>query len=753
MLYIVEVEMKKFITVLGAVWIVLMCSFPASAITLARNGKALYTIVIPSSPVFSEVTAAEELQTHLKQMTGADFAILPETSLGARTKFILVGQTDMGKKLLPDAKLESLGTEGVLLKTVGDTIILTGGRPRGVLYSVYTLLEDVLGVRWWSHNESYIPNKPTLTVKNLNIRYVPKIRSREAHFYEPNRYGVYAARTRQTGHFHPISTRYGGHFSILGWCHTYYDLIPPSKYFESHPEWFSMIDGKRTTNGAQLCLTNEEMRKELVKNALARIAKDPSAGIISIAQNDCGGQCQCPNCKAIDDKEGSPSGNIVYFTNKVAADIHKVYPDFMIETLAYWYSRKAPKYAKPAKNVLIRLCSIEADYGLPLTDPRNKSFMDDLTEWSSISHNLYIWSYIASFGNFIQPNPCLPVYGPNIRAFEKNKAIGVFMQGDAYNEATCFVRLRSWVIAHLLWNPNQDENRLIDEFMNGYYGAAAPYLTQYLKMIQDSYAKKDPEGWLTPAVIFEAEKLFDQAATAVASDPVIYERVYRERLPLDYLWIVNYNNLQLWAIANNKEFIGPADPIKAIDEFQSKADKFNVKYFSEGGPLSQPRAWKMKFAPPAPPPAELGDLSGKKFIDIQESRLQLYGEGNWIWLAEDQSASNKIAAVMRGSGTNWALQMHVADDTKGKWHCYASVKISAIDTSGPAYVAGVFNNNAPETSVTIPVSIEQSNTQKFQLVDLGVRDLQPGMYFWFAPAGNDAGIKNIMIDRLILVAE
>jgi len=745
--------MYRLLAALVLIGILAILSIPTQAITLAKNGKTEYVIVTPTYNIDSELTAARELQSHLKQITGADFQILPETSLGAHTKFILVGQTEMTKKLVPDAKWASLGTEGILLRTVGDTLVLTGGRPRGVIYSVYTFLEDVIGVRWWSHNESFIPNKPVLTIEKLNTRYVPQIVSREAHFYEPNHYGIYAARTKQTGHFHPVPKAYGGHYHIIGWCHTFYELIPPSKYFAQHPEWFSMINGQRTTNGAQLCLANEEMRKELVKNALARIAEDPDAGIISIAQNDCGGQCQCPKCKAIDEREGSPSGNIVYFVNKVAEDIHKKYPKFLVETLAYWYSRKAPKFAKPGPNVLIRLCSIELDYGLPITDPRSKSFMDDLTKWSAISHNMYIWSYIASFGNYIQPNPCLPVYGPNIRAFAKNKAVGVFMQGDAYNEGTCFVRLRSWVIAHLLWNPYQDENKLIKEFMDGYYGAASPYLSEYLKLIDDAYAKKDPAGWMTADIIFKGQKLFDQAAAAVANDPVISGRVSRERLPLDYLWIIDYANLKSWASANNKEFIGPKDPMVAVDDFMAKAAKNNVTYFSEGGPLVQPKSWKMRFAPASGPPAELGDLTGKKTYDIQETNFRLFGEGQWVNLVEEADASNKTAAVMPGAGTNWAVQSHIGEDDKGKWHCYASVKVDATATTGTAFVVGLYDEGVPEKSFTTSVSIEQSGSGKFKLIDLGVRDLQPGMYFWFSPANNPDAVRSISIDRIFLVAE
>lgn len=45
-----------------------------------------------------------------------------------------------------------------------------------------------------------------------------------------------------------------------------------------------------------------------------------------------------------------------------------------IDTLAYQYTRPAPKKTVPRSNVIIRLCSIECNFALPFSDPSNAPF-------------------------------------------------------------------------------------------------------------------------------------------------------------------------------------------------------------------------------------------------------------------------------------------------------------------------------------------------------------------------------------------
>ncbi|MEK7996557.1 MAG: DUF4838 domain-containing protein, partial [Planctomycetota bacterium] len=392
---------------------------------------------------------------------------------------------DAAKLAAPDFSADGLGADGLVIRKVGNDLILAGGRPRGTLYAVYTFLEDQVGCRWWSSKVSTIPRKPTLTVGELNIRYVPALEYRETFWFDAFD-GDWAARNKSNGNSERLDAQRGGKHTYEGFVHTFYPLIPPEKYFQDHPEWFSEIKGKRTHDRAQLCLTNEEMRAELVKNLKERLRKNPAATIASVSQNDWHGNCQCAKCAAIEQEEGSPAGLMLRFVNAVAADIEQEFPNVAIDTLAYQYTRKPPKITKPRPNVIVRLCSIECSFSAPLSNERNKEFRDDIIGWSKICNRLYIWDYTTNFRHHIMPHPNLRVLGPNVKFFVEHNVKGIFEQGAYTTNGAEMAELRAWVLAKLLWDPMRDSQALIDEFIAGYYGAAGASIKHYLNITHDA---------------------------------------------------------------------------------------------------------------------------------------------------------------------------------------------------------------------------------------------------------------------------
>ena len=114
-------------------------------------------------------------------------------------------------------------------------------------------------------------------------------------------------------------------------------------------EYYALRNGKRIPT--QLCLTNPDVLKITIDNLRRKMAANPGAVYWSVSQNDNRQYCTCPKCRAIDEREGSPSGSIIDFVNKVADE----FPDRMISTLAYEYSR-APKNLKPG-NTSILCCA------------------------------------------------------------------------------------------------------------------------------------------------------------------------------------------------------------------------------------------------------------------------------------------------------------------------------------------------------------------------------------------------------------
>ena len=583
---------------------------------VARDGVARAVIVVPDEATPVEQSAAEELRSHLDQVTGARFAVTNERAAPTGLRF-LIGRTSALKTLMPGFDPAALAEDAIMLKTVGDSVILTGHPRRGPLYAVDTYLEDTLGVRWWTSTETFIPSRPTLPLPSLDVRYAPALRFRESYYldsfnalFKVRLKGNVSSRTRyMLQPMEMIPEAYGGNHRLIFFkgrksaYHSFYELIPPSVYFHAHPEWFSEIHGQRTCKDAQLCLTNDGMREELTRNALALLREDPGADIIQVSQNDCNGRCTCAKCRAVEKEEGgTPAGPLLRFVNRVAEDIGKEFPNVYVETFAYQYTRKAPARVRPRDNVLIRLCAIECSFLQPIdSDVKiNRAFASDVEAWGRIAgRNLFGWDYVTDFSSYMLPHPNLRVLAPNIRFFVRHGATGLFEQGDALCAAGDFVRLRHWVISHLLWNPNLDENRLIDEFLMGYYGEkTGAALKRYLTFLQDRAEAADIEltcyednvtDWLDFDGVTEATRLMNaalaEAEAEEARDPVanrgLRDKVLREKLSLDHVWIINYDRLKKRARLACKPFLGPPDQAAACRAWVDACERFGVKAYKE----------------------------------------------------------------------------------------------------------------------------------------------------------------------------
>ena len=597
------------LTVAGGAW--------AGESWLARDGQAAAQIVMPEAATPVERTAAQELRQHLEKVTGSAFSIVTESSAKSGPR-LLVGNTEASRRLAPDFLAAQAAYDSILLKTVGDDVILTGHPQRGALYAVYTYLEETVGVRWWTSDETFIPRLPDLPLPKLDMRYAPKLRFRESYYldafdalFKTRLKGNVSSRTRyMLAPMEMIPEAYGGNHRLIHFkgrnsaYHSFYELVPPNVYFDRHPEWFSEIKGTRTHKGAQLCLTNDEMRRELTKNALALLREDPGADIIQISQNDHAGRCTCKTCLAVEQEEGgvgTASGPLLRFVNQVAEEIEKEFPRVFVETFAYQYTRQAPAKVRPRANVLIRLCAIECSFLQPLEGSReNAPFAGDLAAWGRIAGgNLFGWDYVTSFSSYMLPHPNLRVLGPNIRTFVKAGATGLFEQGDALCAAGDFVRLRHWVLSHLLWNPDLDEGQLIDTFLSGYYGErTGAALKRYLDFIHDRAARSDVylgcyqknvTQWLDAKGLFEAARLMASALETAhaeeAADPVgrkgLSDKVLREKLAIDHVLLINDPMLRQHAVNAGKPFPGAPDFPTAARAWIAACERFNVNAYCE----------------------------------------------------------------------------------------------------------------------------------------------------------------------------
>ncbi len=576
-----------------AAWAGAMCLGAAIAddrVIIAESGVSRATVVVALDATEAEKHAATELAGFLKRVTGGDFVLVDQAEVGQAR--VLVGP-EAAKLADPSFTTEGLGEEGLVIRTVGHDLILAGGRPRGTLYAVYTFLEDEVGYRWWTSKVSTVPKSPTLKVGPLHRRFVPRLEYRESFWFDALD-GDWAVHNRCNGHWDRLDARRGGKHTYEGFVHTFYMLIPPDRYFTGHPEWFSEIGGQRRAENAQLCLTNEEMRGELVKNLKQRLRANPAATIASVSQNDCFGNCQCSHCTAVDNEEGGPAGALLRFVNAVAAEIEREFPNVAIDTLAYQYTRKPPAHVRPRGSVIVRLCSIECSFSTPLADERNQAFRDDLVGWSKICDRLYIWDYTTNFANYVLPHPNLRVLGPNIQFFVDHGVRGVFEQGAYQSYGSEMAELRGWVLAKLLWDPSRDPQRLIDEFLDGYYGPAASFIREYLKVTHDAIeASGDPLGCFSPAdakflslkTLSTGVTLLRAAEGAAGDDAAIRQRVRVAQLPLLYTFMVRWDTLRQEATAEGVAWPVDNNILNVYEQFMAIARAENVTMVAEGRPI------------------------------------------------------------------------------------------------------------------------------------------------------------------------
>jgi hypothetical protein len=508
---------------------------------------ANYQIVIPAEPTPQEETAARDLRAHLERITGEALPLVREGDDTGRYGF-LVGRCAATAELGVDVDYDALGLEGIRVATAGPNVVLTGNK-RGVLYAVYSFLEDQLGCRWFTEDCMTWPTKGEIELGRVDVTYVPPLEYR-ATDYPCSRPKEFAVRNRLNGQLVDAPEEWGDHITYRGFVHTFNSLVPPEQYYDEHPEYFSEIGGKRIRDYAQLCLTNPDVLRIATETVRRWIADDPHATIISVSQNDWHNPCQCEKCKALAEEEGSEMGPLLHFVNAIADDIATDHPNIIIDTLAYQYTRKPPLHVRPRPNVAIRLCSIECEFNRPLaTSSFNATFVDDIRGWNAICNRLHIWDYVINYAHSVQPFPNLRVLKPNIQFFIDNGVTGIYEEACYFTKGSEMAELRTYLMAKLLWDPSFDVERGIDEFCAAYYGPAAHLIRNYIDDIHRLAISDDdfhmpiyvsPKSpFQTDEAIARYEGWFDEAEKLTADDPVRLHRVQVARLPIIYTRIVH----------------------------------------------------------------------------------------------------------------------------------------------------------------------------------------------------------------------
>lgn len=557
----------------------MIASQPIQAqLNLVSSGKSAYRIVLPANHNSLEQQAAAVLLKYLTEISGAELPVHDDLQ-PPQSREICIGKTNRM------SFTEELRGDDFLIRSSGQKLYLLGSG-KGSLYAVYHLLENYLGCRKYSADLTVIPKKQGISLPSINDLQRPQLKFRQV--YYPDQYD------EEYRDWHKLQLL-EGEWGL--WGHSYDQLLPASKYFKDHPEYFALVKGER--KDSQLCLSQPQVLEIVVAKLEEMIKANPDKKYWSVSQNDGFGYCTCPTCAAFDHEHGGPQASVLNFANKVAAR----FPDQQISTLAYLYSAHPPKGLKAAANVSIMLSSINQNRALSIpTDPRSAGFRNDLKGWSALTPQLMIWDYVVQFTNYLSPFPNLNTLQPNMNYFGSSGISGAFIQGS---EATMgeFTDLKAYLLAKLSWNPASDISKLKLEFMTAYYGKAAAHLLRYQAELEHQLQRSKPlldiygdpvaewNTWLSPEKMVQYDDLMEAAEAAVRGNAELSRRVARERLALEYAVL---QQARFYGIEKHGVFLSDGKTWGIRPQFEDKINRFitsakrvGIKELAEGGPTLQ----------------------------------------------------------------------------------------------------------------------------------------------------------------------
>lgn len=501
------------------------CSTKSQPIVLCKQHTSNYTIVISNNANTIEQKAANILQQYFKKVTNIQLAIVKESN-NKNQSAIYIGYTNKAKQTLPYKKVNN---EGFILATQNNQIFIYAAKDRALLYGAYEWIERYLQCRKLDAGPAFCPSLSDIVIENNTVDIQqPSFEYREVYYpYEKDEEYMLWHK------LHTIDNDWGL------WGHTFNKLIPEKKYFITHPEYFSLIDGQRKPVG--LCLSNSNLRKEIISMLKERIQNNPNAKYWSISPEEGTVWCTCAACSKLNQQGGGPQGSLIHFIN----DIGDAFPQQKIVTLAYEQTSEPVKNMKLHSNAYIMLSDIEVYRHQPLSTSNSAEiFRKRLNGWKKVTSNIFIWDYVTQFTNYLAPFPNLQTLQPNLQ-FLQSQTKGIFEQGSG-ETASENSALRSYLLAKWLWNPLLNRDSLQQDFLKHYYGKASASIQQYIETVenklQETKAKLDIYGnpidarktFLSPQYIDAYSNILDKAEALVEKDEYASEHVVEARIPLEY---------------------------------------------------------------------------------------------------------------------------------------------------------------------------------------------------------------------------
>jgi hypothetical protein len=538
----------------------------AAQVTIAFQGKSTFSIILPQNAPSSVTAAAQEMQKDVQISTGAKLPIVKDDSAKI-ANFISLGATKQAQQAGISAT--RIAPEGFRIVTRNGNIFILGpdtadgaftdegGTSNGTANGVYSFLEKYLGVRWLMPGDlgRDVPLKSTFYISDTDYQDSPFLINRREPYIQNEKPAVQEWEAQQ---------KLGYSFRI-NHGHNWIQTITPD-YYEKHPEWFAMRNGKRVApkGNYKLETTDPQVVQFFADKAIADLKAHPEMNTFSLSPSDGRGWSESPESKAWYDPvpplHTTPSITplILKFYHDVAQIVTRKMPNAKLAGYIYSdYLYPPHKGGMTLPNNFYPVIAPSIDYGYKLYRPDvQQNFNDLLAEWSKVTPHLF---YYDLPNRLRQSSGLITPMAPEIFNFifprlVKDNVKGAYIYGiDTWSQAA----ISNYVLAKMMWNPHLDAYQLQREWLQRAYGKSAGAKMEVLyhhldKWFSDYYKNNHEASYVLTLPMLkgmyaahypELETLFLQAEKQQMSP------VQKQRLQLikDNLVILQWrlNNLHL----------------------------------------------------------------------------------------------------------------------------------------------------------------------------------------------------------------
>jgi hypothetical protein len=519
---------------------------------ICENGTAKCSIYVPKTPTPAEMYAASELTRYLKKVSGATFKIVR-------------GIPDAGPAVVvadivhtPLAGTRTMAKESILRVVDNERLFLVGSDPRGTLIGVYDFLRQEVGCIFpqLKPADEYIPSTATIDVSEKEYYHEP---------FLPWRYFIMNGNIDMMNWSAKVGTSFGGpqfdnnadldwqgenallregqgerwaheavtlrgESGVWIWAHASELIMPPSKYFDAHPEYYAYnptqsSNAIRRVNEAGrdsfgVCWTHPEVIRIFTQFFIDFFTEHPYVNRFTFFPNDGQPSCLCDNCLKVEKPwKGKTADNLQYtknyllFTAKIARVVAEKFPHIRMEVGSYGSHTELPDNFSEdlPENLDVQFCVFERKWDRALDDPPTDEELRETLAKALISsyekdalkytryHEVFdkwrkpvkgqfdYYDYLTS--TFASCGMPFPVSMAACRTIHYLKSQGFSGYGTQWFNAEVMwasYGLSMYTTARTMWDGDAKWEDLANEYCRGFFEAAAKPMFKYFKTLEDS---------------------------------------------------------------------------------------------------------------------------------------------------------------------------------------------------------------------------------------------------------------------------